>query len=197
MPEEFVNDIISATPTADVATVTEVKTPTTEGPTLDKVNNSQVAPAVKTSSIEEIATQLGWRADHTGEDSVDAATYILRSKDIQKSMSKHNKDLKDQLSVLNGSVEALKSHNEKVYQAEVKKLQAEIADLKKERKAVEKGVVVAIGDTAFKDYGGGAGTLAVGDRVIIAQYSGKEVKDLDDTEYVVCNDEDILVILKD
>ena len=69
--------------------------------------------------------------------------------------------------------------------------------VKKERKAVEKGVVVAIGETAFKDYGGGAGTLAVGDRVIIAQYSGKEVKDLDDTEYVVCNDEDILVILKD
>ena len=69
--------------------------------------------------------------------------------------------------------------------------------VKKERKAVEKGVVVAIGETAFKDYGGDAGTLAVGDRVIIAQYSGKEVKDLDDTEYVVCNDEDILVILKD
>ena len=135
MSEEFVEDIISATPTNEGAV-------TTEGvPTLDKVNENQdVAPVdsakVGTSnSIEELATQLGWRADHTGEDSVDAATYILRSKDIQKSMSKHNKDLKDQLSVLNGSVEALKIHNEKVYQAEVKKLQAEITDLKKERKA--------------------------------------------------------------
>ena len=68
--------------------------------------------------------------------------------------------------------------------------------VKKERKAVEKGIVVAIGDTAFKDYGGDAGTLAVGDRVIIAQYSGKEVKDLDDTEYVIINDEDVLCILQ-
>jgi hypothetical protein len=136
MSEEFVEDIISATPANDVTVKTEV------APTLDKVNENQdVVPVVGTTkvdankSIEEIATQLGWRADHTGEDSVDAATYILRSKDIQKSMSKHNKDLKDQLSVLNGSVEALKTHNEKVYQAEVKKLQAEITDLKKERKA--------------------------------------------------------------
>jgi len=136
MPEEFVEDIISATPTNDVVVTTEVT------PTLDKVNENQDStPVIETSkvaasnSIEEIAAQLGWRADHTGEDAVDAATYILRSKDIQKSMSKHNKDLKDQLSVLNGSVEALKIHNEKVYQAEVKKLQAEITDLKKERKA--------------------------------------------------------------
>lgn len=141
MPEEFVNDIISATPATNAAPAESVKTSTMEVPTLANVNKDQAAQAAKDtapiaspSSIEEIATQLGWRADHTGEDSVDAATYILRSKDIQKSMSKHNKDLKDQLSVLNGSVEALKSHNEKVYQAEVKKLQAEIADLKKERK---------------------------------------------------------------
>ncbi len=136
MSEEFIEDIISATPSTEVAVTTEVAT------TLDKVNESQDTASVvadakvgAANSIEEIATQLGWRIDHTGEDSVDAATYILRSKDIQKSMSKHNKDLKDQLSVLNGSVEALKIHNEKVYQAEVKKLQAEITDLKKERKA--------------------------------------------------------------
>ena len=69
--------------------------------------------------------------------------------------------------------------------------------IKKERKAVEVGTVVSIGDTSFKDYGGGDNTISVGDRVIIAQYSGKTVKDVDGTEYVVVNDEDILVIIKD
>lgn len=134
MIEEFVEDIISATAPVDEGTPSK-----DEKTELSEINSEQPSPdgdsKPSIASIEELATQLGWRADHTGEDAVDAATYILRSKDIQKSMSKHNKDLKDQLSVLNGSVEALKIHNEKVYQAEVKKLQAEITDLKKERKA--------------------------------------------------------------
>lgn len=70
------------------------------------------------------------------------------------------------------------------------------ADLiKKERKAVEKGTVVAIGETCFKDYGGSQDTVKVGDRVIIAQYSGKEVDK--ENNIVVVNDEDILVIFKD
>ena len=70
------------------------------------------------------------------------------------------------------------------------------ADLiKKERKAVEKGTVVAIGETCFNDYGGSQDTVKVGDRVIIAQYSGKEVDK--ENNIVVVNDEDILVIFKD
>lgn len=67
--------------------------------------------------------------------------------------------------------------------------------IKKERKAVEIGTVVSIGETAFKDYGGGADTIKVGQRVIISQYSGKSITDTDDQEYVVINDEDILVIM--
>jgi hypothetical protein len=85
--------------------------------------------------VKELATQLGWREDHKGEDAVDAVTYILRSKDIQKSMSQHNKDLKEQLQALNSSVSALKAHNESVYKAEVKKLEAEVTALKKERRS--------------------------------------------------------------
>lgn len=85
-------------------------------------------------AVEELAQQLGWNPEHTGEDAVDAKTYILRSKDIQKSMSKHNKDLKDQLHALNGSVEALKQHNDSVYKAELKRLEGEVAALKKERR---------------------------------------------------------------
>lgn len=68
--------------------------------------------------------------------------------------------------------------------------------IKKERKAVEKGVVIAIGETAFKDYGGSVDTIKVGDKVVIAQYSGKEIKDGEDV-FVVVNDEDILVKLGD
>jgi hypothetical protein len=85
-------------------------------------------------AVKELAAQLGWREDHTGEDAVDAKTYILKSKDIQKSMSKHNKDLKDQLQALGGSVEALKEHNDSVYKAELKRLEGEVASLKKERR---------------------------------------------------------------
>ena len=64
--------------------------------------------------------------------------------------------------------------------------------IKKERKAVEKGTVVAIGETAFKDYGGDEDTVKVGDRVLIAQYSGKDVDK--ENNIVVVNDVDILVI---
>ena len=44
--------------------------------------------------------------------------------------------------------------------------------IEKERKAVEIGTVVSIGETAFKDYGGSIDTIKIGDRVIIAKYSG-------------------------
>lgn len=66
----------------------------------------------------------------------------------------------------------------------------------RERKAIEIGTVVAIGPTAFKDFGGDGETISLGDRVIIARYSGKEVKDKD-ISYVVVNDEDIICTIKD
>lgn len=67
---------------------------------------------------------------------------------------------------------------------------------KKERKAVEVGTVISLGSTCFKDYGADADIVKVGDRVIIAKYSGKEIKDVDDTTYVAVNDEDIICILR-
>ena len=67
----------------------------------------------------------------------------------------------------------------------------------KERKAVEVGTVLAIGPTAFRDYGGDENTVKLGDRVIIAKYSGKEVKDDDGQKYVAINDEDIICVIKD
>ena len=105
--------------------------------TADTVTGSEtdsVAPGAA-SEVEELASQLGWNKDHKGAEAVDAATYILRSKDIQKTMKDHNKDLKNQLTGLNGSIDALKDHNTRVYQADVKKLQGELTRLKAEKKA--------------------------------------------------------------
>lgn len=153
MSEDYVEDIISGATTTISNDSSSTETPEVmldadkastltsddKAAVIDRSSN-QTTNADKDQnnsklSVEELASQLGWRADHTGEDAVDAVTYILRSKDIQKSMGKHNKDLKEQLTVLNSSVEALKVHNEKVYQADVKRLTTEIATLKKERKA--------------------------------------------------------------
>jgi len=150
MAEEFVQDIIMAAEATDgsstEATDTTVKT--AESVVVAKSGDDQSSNQTKpiegnadsdqtksVPSVEELAAQLGWRADHLGEDAVDAVTYILRSKDIQKAMSKHNKDLKENLSTVQSSINALKEHNERVYQADVKRLTAEIDALKKERKS--------------------------------------------------------------
>lgn len=154
MAEEFVEDIIAVTENKSSSTDTEahqigdlesstgdVTVKTGDDVIGDQstkqtkdIKNTDVDQNKSNLSVEELASQLGWRADHQGDDAVDAVTYILRSKDIQKSMSKHNKDLKDQLSAMQGSINALKDHNERVYKADVKKLQAEIVALKKERR---------------------------------------------------------------
>lgn len=150
MAEEFVQDIIASA--ENKSSSTEATTdPSKAGETVvvaDKSGDDQSSDQTKTPdnkadfdqtkstpSVEELAAQLGWRADHEGEDAVDAVTYILRSKDIQKAMSKHNKDLKENLGTVQASINALKEHNERVYKAEVKRLEGEIAALKKERKS--------------------------------------------------------------
>jgi hypothetical protein len=147
MAEDFIDDIIGgvAEVKSEAEMVAELKDATGEKDAKVSEQNNENNPSDKSQEsdakgndlpdVKELATQLGWRENHQGEDAVDAATYILRSKDIQKSMSQHNKDLKDQLHALNSSVNALKVHNESVYKAEVKKLEGEVAELKKERTA--------------------------------------------------------------
>ena len=156
MTEEFVEDIISAAQSgsssteaaesmAKVAATTAAEAlnavvaksgdDQSSNQTKTPIGNADSDQTKSTPSVEELAAQLGWRADHVGEDAVDAVTYILRSKDIQKSMSKHNKDLKENLGTVQASINALKEHNERVYRAEVKRLESEIAALKKERKS--------------------------------------------------------------
>ncbi len=67
----------------------------------------------------------------------------------------------------------------------------------KERKAVEYGTVVTVGPRAFIDYGRDPTILERGDRVSFARYSGKVIKDVDDVEYVLVNDIDILAKIEE
>ncbi len=69
-------------------------------------------------------------------------------------------------------------------------------DEKKERKAVEYGTVVQVGPTAFKDYGREPDILKVGDRISLNRYSGKSVVDVDKSEFVIVNDQDVLCVIE-
>lgn len=67
---------------------------------------------------------------------------------------------------------------------------------KREQKAVERGVVVQIGPTAFKDYGRDPDIIKVGETVVFARYGGKEIKDNGET-FLLLNDEDVLCTIKE
>ena len=68
---------------------------------------------------------------------------------------------------------------------------------KREQKAVELGVVQAIGSTAFDAFGSTAFAEGIeeGTTVIFAKYAGKEVKD-GETSLLILNDEDIVGVVK-
>lgn len=68
---------------------------------------------------------------------------------------------------------------------------------KREQAAAESGIVMAMGDTCFIDYGGDLTTVSVGDHVFYAKYAGKSVKDVDGSEYILLNDEDLIGIIKE
>lgn len=66
---------------------------------------------------------------------------------------------------------------------------------KREQAAIDTGVVVAYGPTAFRDFNAD-NPLKVGDTVVYAKYGGKTIKDPEDgNEYVALNDEDVIAIL--
>ena len=67
---------------------------------------------------------------------------------------------------------------------------------KREQAAVEDGTVVKVGPMAFKDYGRDPTILKEGDRISFARYSGKSLKDSDGTEYLLLNDQDVLVVIE-
>lgn len=62
----------------------------------------------------------------------------------------------------------------------------------REQAGVEKGVVIAMGTTAFKDFGGEP-WCNVGDVVGYTRYGGRFLKDPEDGEdYIILNDEDLI-----
>lgn len=60
-----------------------------------------------------------------------------------------------------------------------------------EQYASVKATVVAVGDNAFFEWGG-ANKPVVGQRVMVAKYSGLNIKGDDKEDYRLCNDEDIV-----
>jgi len=151
MPEEFVEDILDETKTLEEVKdsseeIVDTKTETKETDLIKETTKTddvdETKETIKTDekevTIEDLAAQIGWNANYAGENPVDAATYILKSREIQDTMKENNKDLKTQLSSVQGSVDALKDHNERVYKTDVKRMQTEINSLKEQkRKAVE------------------------------------------------------------
>lgn len=66
---------------------------------------------------------------------------------------------------------------------------------KREQAAIDTGMVVDFGPTAFRDFGA-ENPLKVGDTVVYAKYGGKTVKDPETgAEYVLLNDEDVIAII--
>lgn len=101
--------------------------------------------------VEALAKEMGWqeKGAFKGDDTnyVDAASYIKKGQDIQDNMRQSLKDQKRQLSDMAGSLTELKSHNERVYKAEVGQLKKELSTLKQQKKeAIEDGDVAKVGE---------------------------------------------------
>ncbi len=68
--------------------------------------------------------------------------------------------------------------------------------LRREQAAVDRGTVVAVGPTAFRDFGCEQ-SVQVNDEIVYAKYAGKEVEDPETKEkYTIINDEDVVAILR-
>jgi co-chaperonin GroES (HSP10) len=73
----------------------------------------------------------------------------------------------------------------------------EMDDRKRAQAGVDKGVVVSIGPTAFRDFGAES-PIKVGDYVAYARFAGKLLTDpATEEDFVILNDEDIVCIFKD
>jgi co-chaperonin GroES (HSP10) len=72
----------------------------------------------------------------------------------------------------------------------------EFKEIRLEQNAVDKGIVIAIGHTAWKDFGGDP-WCAVGDYIAFARHAGKYIEDPETKEeFVLLNDEDIVCVIK-
>lgn len=85
---------------------------------------------------------------------------------------------------------------EKKYKTEIKGFVIAGMEKEREQQAVDSGIIVGMGPTAFKDYDT-ANPLSVGDKVVYAKFAGKEVVDPETQEkFLVINDEDVVAVLR-
>ena len=101
------------------------------------------------NDIEKTAMRIGWNPKHESGDReyVSAEDFIIRSKEIQNTMSKEMKAQNRKLSSLERTIGDLKTHNDSVYKAQVAKLKTEIGTLRTQRRqAVEDGDDKAVRD---------------------------------------------------
>jgi len=69
-------------------------------------------------------------------------------------------------------------------------------DKTRKQAGVDRGTVVAIGATAYKDFGTSP-PISVGDKIAYARFSGKVINDSDTgEEFIALNDEDIVCLFK-
>lgn len=70
------------------------------------------------------------------------------------------------------------------------------AEQNREQAAVDRGVVLEVGPTAFKDFGLSEAPIKKGDTVVYARYAGKTVEDPTTKQKLVAlNDEDIVAVI--
>ena len=66
----------------------------------------------------------------------------------------------------------------------------------REQAAVDTGIVLDIGATAFKDFGLDNPPVKVGERIVYARYAGKTIIDpVTKDKFVALNDEDVVAIV--
>lgn len=130
-----------------------VVTPQEEGGTTEKegTGEGQETTITGDNKVETLAKEMGWqpKEDFKGDEAnyVDAESFIKKGQDIQDSMRKSLKDQKRQLSEMSSSLTELKSHNERVYKAEVGRLKKELAELTDQKKlAIQDGNVEKVGE---------------------------------------------------
>jgi co-chaperonin GroES (HSP10) len=91
---------------------------------------------------------------------------------------------------------ALEEHDEVYARAKRAGLELLPIDERKQQVNIDQGTVVAIGPSAFKDFGGDA-WCSVGDVIGFAKFGGKYIKDPGTKEdFLVLNDEDVICVLK-
>lgn len=101
------------------------------------MDEPELTPDVVTPSIEEQATEMGWKPldQYEGDPKkwVSADTFVARKPLFEKieETSRHNKDLRRKVDTLEMSMQELRAHNERIREMEYKRA---LEDLKQQRR---------------------------------------------------------------